>query len=46
MIEHEEGRTFDDMLIEDLEPTEEEQLAVLGGARQQQQQDDEQPARG
>jgi hypothetical protein len=45
VTEHEEGRTFDDMLIEDLEPTEEEQLAVLGGAALQQQ-TDEQPAQG
>ena len=29
-------RTFDDMLIEDLEPSEEEQLAVLSGAVRQQ----------
>ena len=43
-MEHEEeGRTFDDMLIEDLEPSEEEQLAVLGGAKQSQPNDEERP---
>jgi hypothetical protein len=28
-----EDRTFDDALIEDLEPTEEEQAGIVGGAK-------------
>ncbi len=32
-VERPEDRTFDDMLVEDLEPTEEEQQAIIGGSK-------------
>jgi hypothetical protein len=32
-VERPEERTFDDMLVEDLEPTEEEQQAIIGGSK-------------
>jgi hypothetical protein len=43
MVHEDESRTFDDMLIEDLEPSDEEQLAVLGGAKQSRPDDEESP---
>jgi hypothetical protein len=42
-VEREEDRSFDDMLVEDLEPSEEEQRAIVGGAAKKSHGDEEEP---
>ena len=42
-MERPEDRTFDDMLVEDLEPTEEEQQSIIGGSKQAPSIEEEEP---